>query len=267
MTVFQALVLGLVQGLAEFLPISSSAHLALTPWALGWTAPGLAFDVALHVGTLAAVLAYFRLEWLRLIQASREIVTTRRVTTVEQRRVVFLVLATIPGAIGGLLLDDYAETTFRAPGLIASTLIAMGIILWVVDRYAPRAVPLERLRWQHALLIGLAQVMALVPGVSRSGATMTAGRAVTLDRQSAATFSFLLSMPITAAAAIFKVPEAVQQSGFGAPLIVGVLASGISGWLAMAVLLRYVSRRSLGVFAVYRVMLGIAVLITLYQRG
>jgi undecaprenyl-diphosphatase len=143
----------------------------------------------------------------------------------------------------------------------------MGVLLWLVDRYAPRALPLEHMRWQHALLIGLAQVMALVPGVSRSGATMTAGRAVTLDRQSAATFSFLLSMPITAAAAIFKVPEAVQQSGFGAPLIAGVLASGISGWLAMAVLLRYVSRRSLGVFAIYRVILGIAVLITLYQRG
>ncbi|MGH7721131.1 MAG: undecaprenyl-diphosphatase UppP [Gemmatimonadaceae bacterium] len=267
MTVLQALVLGLLQGLAEFLPISSSAHLALTPWAFGWPAPGLAFDVALHVGTLVAVLAYFRREWVRLLLAARDIAVTRRVATEDQRRVVYLVIGTIPGAIGGLLLNEYAETVFRAPALIATTLIVMGLVLWIVDRVSPHARPLSAMRWQDALFIGVAQVLALVPGVSRSGATMTAGRVVQLDRASAATFSFLLSMPITAAAAVFKVPEALGEPGLAAPLLVGVVASGISGWLAIAVLLRYLARRSFGVFAVYRVILGVAVLLTLYARG
>src|SRR5215216_6498496 len=130
MTVFQAIVLGVLQGLAEFLPISSSAHLSLEPWLFGWRDPGLAFDVALHVGTLVAVLWYFREEWRRLIVASWEIVRRRRVDTEEERRVVYLILATIPGAIGGLLLEDLAETTFRAPALTAVALIVAGVLLW-----------------------------------------------------------------------------------------------------------------------------------------
>src|SRR6187431_348017 len=136
MTVFQALVLGLVQGLSEFLPISSSAHLALTPWLLGWEDPGLAFDVALHFGTLIAVLWYFRAEWGKLISATVSMIRNRRVQTVEEKRVLFLVLATIPGAIGGLLLEEKAETVFRAPMLTATALILMGVILWAADRFS-----------------------------------------------------------------------------------------------------------------------------------
>ena len=266
MTVFQALVLGILQGLAEFLPISSSAHLALAPWVFGWPEPGLAVDVALHVGTLVAVLIYFRDEWMKLIVAALEIVRTQRVQTVEQRRVLYLIVATIPGAIAGVFLNDYAESTFRSPELIAIALAAMGLVLWVIDRERPDTRPLESIHWADALLIGIAQAAALLPGVSRSGATITAGRALALDRASAATFSFLMSMPIIAAAAIFKVPHLLHSGGASLPLLAGVLASAVSGWLAIAIVMRYVRSHSYGVFAAYRIVLGAAVLVLFFLR-
>ena len=267
MTVFQAVILGLVQGLAEFLPISSSAHLVLTPWVFGWSDPGLSFDVALHVGTLIAVLWYFRAEWVKLTQSAIALVRTRRADTEEKRRFLYLVVATIPAAVGGVLLEDYAETTFRSPALMAVTLMVMGVVLWAVDRYAARDRPLSALRLRDAVLIGFAQVLALVPGVSRSGSTMTAGRALRLDRQSAAVFSFLMSMPVTAAAALLKVPDLLRTEGITPTLIAGVLSAGISSWLAIAVLLRYISRHSFGVFAVYRLALGALILTLLATRG
>jgi undecaprenyl-diphosphatase len=267
LTVLQAIVLGALQGLAEFLPISSSAHLALTPWILGWESPGLAFDVALHVGTLAAVLWFFRAQWVALARAGWRIARNRRIETEEERRVLFLVIATIPGGIGGLLLADYAETVFRTPALIATTLIVMGVILWAVDRYSAHAVTMSQMRWTHALIFGLAQVFALVPGVSRSGSTMTAGRAMGFHRESAAVFAFLMSMPITAAAALYEVPKAIAAGGLGAPLVAGIIASALSGWLAISVLLRYVARHGFGVFAVYRIALGLGVLALVAARS
>jgi undecaprenyl-diphosphatase len=267
MTVFQAVVLGLVQGLAEFLPISSSAHLALTPWVFGWSDPGLSFDVALHVGTLAAVLWYFRAEWVTLTRSGLAVIRHRRADTDETRRFVYLVAATIPAAIGGILLEDYAETTFRSPALMAVTLMVMGVVLWAADRFAPRDRPLRSMRLRDAVLIGLAQVLALVPGVSRSGSTITAGRALKLTRESAAVFSFLLSMPITLAAVMFKLPDAVREADSIVPLAVGVVAAAVSAWVAIAVLLRYVARRSYGVFAVYRVLFGALIFYLIYARG
>lgn len=267
MTLFQAIVLGIIQGVSEFLPISSSAHLALTPWLLHWPEPGLSFDVALHAGTLVAVLAYFREEWIRLLRAAWEIVTTRKVVTESQRRVVLLIVATIPGGIAGLALDKYAETTFRAPALIAWAMLLLGILLWLADRRAREARKLSEMQVRDALLIGVAQVFALIPGVSRSGSTITAGLADRFDRESAAVFSFLMSMPIIAAAAILKVPHVLRQEGLSAPLVAGVLASAISGWIAIAALLRYVTRRSYGIFALYRVLAGVAVLLIVHYRG
>lgn len=267
MTVWQAIVLGVLQGLAEFLPISSSAHLALTPWVFGWESPGLAFDVALHVGTLAAVLWFFRAQWMALAHAAWRIMVTRRIETEEEQRVLFLIIATIPGGIGGLLLADYAETVFRTPALIATTLIIMGVILWAVDRFAPHERSLGQMRWTHALLFGLAQVLALVPGVSRSGSTMTAGRAMGFHRESAAVFAFLMSMPITAAAAAYEVPKAIAEGGLGAPIIAGVIASALSGWLAISVLLKYVARHGFGVFAAYRIVLGLGILALVAMRS
>jgi undecaprenyl-diphosphatase len=258
-TLWQAIVLGVVQGLTEFLPVSSSAHLALTPWLLGWDDPGLAFDVALHLGTLVAVLWYFRTEWLQLIAAAWRIVQTRRISSDAERRVVFLIVGTIPAGIAGLVAKDWAETVFRAPALTAGALIVMGTLLWAADKWAPAARGLDTLTWRDALLVGLAQMFALVPGVSRSGSTITAGRALGLDRQSAAVFSFLLSLPITVAATIVKVPDALAEHGLSVPLVAGVISAAISSWLAIAVLLRYVSRHSYGLFALYRWVLGLVV--------
>jgi undecaprenyl-diphosphatase len=267
MTIFQALVLGILQGLTEFLPVSSSAHLALAPYLFGWEDPGLAFDVALHFGTLVAILWYFRKEWGQLFAAAIAVLRKRKAETPEEKRVVFLIIATIPGAIGGLLLEKKAETVFRAPALTATMLIVMGVVLWAVDRYAAQDRKLDSMRWLDALLIGLAQVAALIPGVSRSGSTITAGRALRFDRQSAAIFSFLMSMPIIAAAVVLKGPEVLKSGGLTTEVLVGVLASAISGWLAISVLLKYVRTRSYGIFALYRVLLGLAVLAVVYSRG
>jgi undecaprenyl-diphosphatase len=265
-TVLQALVLGVLQGLAEFLPISSSAHLTLAPWLFHWRDPGLAFDVALHFGTLLAVLWYFRAQWAALIGAAVNIVAHRRIETEEERRVVFLIVATIPGAIAGLALEKYAESAFRDPRLVATVLIIMGVVLWWVDKRAAQDRPLQSMRWADAILIGLAQMFAIIPGVSRSGSTITAGRALRLTREGAAVFSFLMSMPIIAAASLLKLPHVLETEGLDAPLVVGVVASALSGWLAISVLLRFVVRRSYGVFAIYRVVVGLIVLAIAFSR-
>lgn len=266
MTLSQAIILGLVQGFAELLPISSSAHLALAPYFLEFEDPGLAFDVALHAGTLLALIWYFRREWIDMIASTWSIVRTRRISTLHERRALYLVIATIPAGVAGLLLNDYAETAFRSPILIASTLSVMGIVLWAVDRYSARVRMIEEITLRDAILVGLAQVLALVPGVSRSGSTITAGRALHLDRPSAARFSFLMSMPITLAAVVLKLPEVVQSEGVTVPLIAGITAAAVSSWLSITVLLRYVSKHSFGIFAAYRLLLAAAVFITLALR-
>jgi undecaprenyl-diphosphatase len=267
MTPFQAVVLGIIQGLSEFLPISSSAHLALAPWLLGWEDPGLAFDVALHFGTLLAVLWYFRTEWAALIRAAFGILTSGRIETPEKRRVVYLILATIPGAVGGYLLQEQAASSFRSPQLIGITVIVVGIVLWLVDKLVDQRRVLGEMRWIDALLIGLSQAVALIPGVSRSGATMTTSRGLRFDRESAAEFSFLMSMPIIVAAIVMEGPKALSEAGLTNEIMSGVAASAISGWLAISVLMRYVSRHSYGIFAFYRVVFGLGVLAVLYARG
>ena len=265
MTIFQAVVLGTMQGLAEFLPISSSAHLSLAPWAFRWDPPGLAFDVALHVGTLAAVLWYFRRDWVALARAAVVSVRERRLAGPDARRLALLVVGTVPGAAIGYAFERQAESVFRTPALTASALIVMGVILWVVDRRAREDRPLGAMGWRDAVLIGLAQACAIVPGVSRSGATITAGRALGYDRTGAATFSFLMSMPITAAAATLEAPRALSAPDL-TPVLVGMVTAAVSGWLAIAVLLRFLQRRGFGVFAVYRVALGLAVLALVWSR-
>jgi undecaprenyl-diphosphatase len=267
MTPFQAVALGIIQGLSEFLPISSSAHLTLAPWLFGWEDPGLAFDVALHFGTLLAVLWYFRTEWAVLLRAAFGIITTGRIETPEKRRVIYLIIATAPGAIGGYFLQHQAETTFRSPQLIGITLIAMGIVLWFVDKVVDQRRVLGEMRWIDSLLIGLSQVVALIPGVSRSGATMTTGRGLRFDRESAAEFSFLMSMPIIVAAIVWEGPKALSEAGLTNEIMSGVAASAISGWLAISVLMRYVSRHSYGIFAFYRIVFGLGVLAVIYARG
>jgi undecaprenyl-diphosphatase len=265
-TLKQAIILGLVQGFAEMLPVSSSAHLTLAPYFLNFRDPGLAFDVALHFGTLLALLWYFRGDWIEMFSSAWRILRTRKVETIHERRAVYLVMATLPAGIGGLLLNDYAESTFRSPALIGSTLAIMGIVLWAVDKWSVRVRSIDEITMRDAVLVGLAQVLALVPGVSRSGSTITAGRMLQLDRPSAARFSFLMSMPITMAAVAVKVPEVLRGEGLSLPLVAGVVAAAISSWFSISVLLRYVSKHSFGVFAVYRLLLAAAVFATIALR-
>jgi undecaprenyl-diphosphatase len=267
MTILQAVVLGLVQGLTEFLPVSSSAHLALAPWLLGWRDPGLAVDVALHLGTLVAVVWYFRHDWVELARAAGQLARVRRVRTPADRRVLLLAAATLPAGVAGVLLKEYAETVFRHPAITATMLIVLGVLLWLVDRLAGTRRALDDLTVRDAWLIGFAQVCALVPGVSRSGATMTAARALGLDRGAAARFSFLMSLPIIAAAVLFKLPDVLRDGGAFGPLAAGIAAAAVSSWLAITVLLRFIARNSFGVFAVYRVVLGVVVLGLLAARG
>jgi undecaprenyl-diphosphatase len=266
MTDFQALALGLIQGLSEFLPISSSAHLALTPWFFGWEPGGLAFDVALHIGTLIALAWYFRREWVALARSGVSIVRQRSVRTRDEWRLVFLVVATIPAAVAGLALEDLAETTFRSPRLIAINLVLMGVVLWLVDRVARRDRPLDSMRVRDAVTVGLIQCLALVPGVSRSGSTITGGRFLGFDRQAAAVFSFLMSFPVTLAAAVLKAPDAFAHGTNASTIFIGIAAAALSSWLAIAVLLRFVSRHSYGVFAAYRLVLGAIILATIAAR-
>ena len=266
-SLWQAIILGTLQGLTEFLPVSSSAHLSLTPWVFGWQPAGLGFDVSLHIGTLIALLWYFRAEWARLVRGGFTLLANRGPVDDASRQALFIIIATIPAGIAGLLLEDLAETAFRAPIITAIALVVLGTILWIVDARAPVNRTREQMTWRDALLVGLAQCLALVPGVSRSGSTITAGRALGFDRGDAAVFSFLMSMPIITAAAILKVPDAVRETGFSVPLVAGILSAAGSSWLAIAVLLKFVKTQSYAVFAVYRFILGAVIIGLIATRG
>ncbi|MCL5056987.1 MAG: undecaprenyl-diphosphatase UppP [Actinobacteria bacterium] len=261
MTLFVAVILGIVQGLGEFLPISSSAHLVLTPWVFNWEDPGLSFDVALHLGTLAAVLAFFWKDWLLLTVEGLRGGRSR-----EGRMFWYLVVATIPGAAFGFLLEDYIATIFRNPMLIGILLIIMGIILYLADTLFPARKGLYQLGLKDSLLIGLSQAFALVPGVSRSGITMTAGRLLGLNRETAARFSFLLSTPIIMGAGILKLKD-ITPADLTLPFIAGVLVSAVVGFIAIKFLLRFLVNNSFTVFVAYRFILGTAIILLAFFRG
>ncbi len=255
-----AMVLGLLQGLAEFLPISSSAHLILAPRYFHWPDPGLAFDVALHLGTLAAVVVYF---WKDLLLLGKALVDPRVPQAKEKRRLVGLIAAaTVPGALAGFLLEHKAETVFRSAELIACTLIIMGLLLGIADWFSKGRNKIESLSFPSALGIGLAQSFALIPGVSRSGSTITIARFLGLDRQEAARFSFLMSIPIIAGAGVLKFKEILHDPDKVA-LSAGFATSAVSGFLAIWVLMRYVQRHRYTPFVVYRWVLGAFVLLNL----
>jgi undecaprenyl-diphosphatase len=268
MTMFQAMVYGLVQGLGEFLPISSSAHLTLLPWVAGWEDPGLAFDVALHLGTLIALLVYFRRDLTRIARAFVTATIEGRLASDPDARIGWMVLlGSIPGAVLGVLLEHKAEDAFRTPLLIAATMTGLGLVLYLVDALAARARRFYDLRPVDALLIGLAQACAIVPGVSRSGSTITMARALKLDREAAARFSFLLAAPIVLGAALVKVPKLIHATGFTPELGLAIAVSAASGYLAIEVLLRYVRTRSYLPFVLYRVAFGAGVVALWYARG
>lgn len=262
MTILQAVVFGLVQGLGEFLPISSSAHLVLVPWLFKWTDPGLTFDIALHVGTLVAVVIYFWRDWVRLINKG-----FTDFNSTEGRLFWYLAAASVPGAIGGFLLEKKAETIFRSPLLIAIMLILMGIVLYWADHKRDKKIGLNNITFGTSMLIGLSQVLAIIPGVSRSGITMTTGLFMGITREAAARFSFLLSTPIIFGAAMVKLPSVISHSSMiTAEFVVGMLVSCVSGFLSIGFLLRYVQTRSFLPFVVYRFMLGILVVVVVLFR-
>ncbi len=269
MSVLEALLLGIVQGLTEFLPISSSGHLILVPWMQQYgflehhESFNKTFDVALHAGTLIAVLSYFRVEIARLLRGLWRSLRARSVTGTDQRLAWAVVVGTIPAVIAGGLGESFIEDRLGEPWQIAVGLIAFGLLLGYADRRDERET-LDEVGSRQGLYIGLAQVLALAPGVSRSGVTITAGRFLGLDRDSAARFSFLLLAPVTAGAVVFKGYKAVSEGlpdGVAGPMIVGTIAAAVSGYLAIAGLLALVRHHSYDIFVVYRVLVGVTVLL------
>ena len=266
MSVAQAIALGIVQGLGEFLPISSSGHLIVFPWLLGWPVQSLSFDVALHLGTLVAVLAAFAGDWARLAAGAWTGLRERRVTP-EVRLLGLLVLGSVPAGIAGLLLDEWAETVFRSPALVATTMALMGGVLFLADRRAAGGEGGSgTISLRDALLIGSAQALALVPGVSRSGATISMALFLGHRRQEAARFSFLLATPITAAAALLKLPHLFQDAELRI-LVPGMATAAVVGLLSIRVLLAYVRTRDYRPFAYYRWAFAALVFAVLLVRG
>ena len=262
MSLLQVAILGLVQGLGEFLPISSSAHLVLVPWLFGWDDPGLAFDVALHMGTLVAVVLYFWKDWLQLILKG-----FTDVRSVEGRLFWYLVVASVPGAIAGFLLEKKAETTFRSPILIAMMLISMGILLYWADRRSAKTIGISNIPFGTSIFIGISQALAIIPGVSRSGITMTTGLFMGVTREGAAKFSFLLSTPIICGAGIVKLPHLISNpSIIAADFAIGMLVSFIAGIVSIGFLLRYVQTKDFIPFVWYRWILGALVIIVTLAR-
>ena len=261
MSIMHAIILGIVQGLTEFLPISSSAHLNVFPWIFNWEMLSEGMDVALHIGTLLALVIFFFKDWIKLIKAGYRKVVKKEDSN-DGRIFWYLVIATIPAGILSLVLDKVSEgiigedINFQMM-IIAITLIVMGIILYIVDKKSKADTNYEKISLKQAILIGASQALAAAfPGVSRSGITMTVARGLKVDRESAAKFSFMLAMPITLAAVIFD----LTNFTFDLALVLGILASFIVGVIVIKFLLDYLRKGSFKVFAIYRVILGIIIL-------
>jgi undecaprenyl-diphosphatase len=257
----QLAVLAIVQGITEFLPISSSAHLILVPVLTDWPDQGLAFDIAVHVGTLIAVVGYFRAEVVRLVRGGFAVLLGRPAGP-EGRLAWLLVLGTIPVGLAGLAFKDSVETVLRAPAVIAWASIGFGVLLWLSDRVGRRVRDEYTLGWRGVLLVGLFQALALIPGTSRSGITMTAGLLLGLDRRAAARFAFLLAIPVIALSGGLQALELAGRAGPVAwgPLGLAVVLSAASAWACIALFLRFIARVGMLPFVVYRVVLGVVLL-------
>ncbi|MCX6032611.1 MAG: undecaprenyl-diphosphatase UppP [Chloroflexi bacterium] len=287
LTILRAIILGLIQGLTEYIPVSSSAHLVIVPWLFRWTDPALTsltFDVALHLGTLLAVIWFFAADWVRLIRAGVASIAERKIGADPDRRMAwFLVIGCIPGAIAGVLGESEIEKLFHQPNtpiqpsamIVMAVLIALlGAALFLAERLAQHQRDLKQLTLRDAVVIGLAQAAAIFPGVSRSGSTITAGLAVGLERPAAARFSFLLSAPIIAGAGAKSLLDVYQGVKAGAitqtELLlfpIGFIAASISGYLCIKLLLRFLQRNSTNVFVYYRWALAVLVIVVALTRG
>lgn len=276
MEIIQTVVLGAIQGLTEFIPISSSAHLVIIRWVFGWDTQDLVLDVSLHLGTLFALLAYFWREWYEI---GRQYISMTRIgrrlglaTPSDGTQAMLLwplVFACIPGAVAGVLLEDAAANAFRSPVLIATTLIGMGLLLFVADRIGKNARTMESVRARDWIVIGLAQALAIIPGVSRSGITITAGLFCGLRRDASARFSFLLGAPIIFGAAVYELRHLFRRE-IGAqdiiPLILGVTTATAVGYVCIGFLMRYLKEHRPDIFVLYRVLVGL-ILIAAYFFG
>jgi undecaprenyl-diphosphatase len=271
MDLFQAIILGIVQGLAEPLPISSSGHLILVPWLLGWPQHSLTFDVALHGGTALAFIIYFWRDWITLIGAFFSGLFERNFSRDYNRRLaIYIIVASIPGAVVGVLLENTVEDALRAPWLVAILLMAMGVVMFVADHVSSRRRTITQLNIWDAILIGVSQALALAPGVSRSGITITTALLRGVDRPDAARFSFLLSGPIVTGAFLYNMYK-MLKAGFPAderlPFLAGILVAAVVGYFAIRFLLGYLQKRSLNLFVGYRLVFGALVLGLFLLRG
>jgi undecaprenyl-diphosphatase len=267
----QALIMGLVQGLTEFLPVSSSGHLILVPWLFGWKDPfidSLAFSVTLHMGTLLALLVFFWRDWLRLIPAGLASIRDRSLRGDADRKMAWLiVVATIPAVVVGPLLNDTIESWVREPARVALMLCIGAAILWLADRWGSMTREMDSLTFPGALGIGLAQALALVPGISRSGISISAGLFAGLNREAAARFSFLMATPVVAGAGLWEARKLLSNEAGVTPeahlMVVGFVAAAVSGLLAIRFMLEFLKRQPLTGFVIYRVVLAVLVFIVL----
>ncbi|MBI2955677.1 MAG: undecaprenyl-diphosphate phosphatase [Acidobacteria bacterium] len=294
MTLWQAIVLAVVQGVTEFLPISSTAHLVLVPWLLGWQDPGLTFDVALHAGTLVAVLLYFAREWTALLTGAFRAGMHRlwaikaenpfagelnlprpsplpRSVELNANMLLVIAAATLPGALAGYFLESYAETGFRRPALVAAALIAVALLMWVADRRRTLVRRVDSIGLADGVIIGLAQAVAIIPGTSRAGITIAAGMFRNLTREAAARFSFLLAAPIIAGATAKEgldlLRDGLPAGTSAADFAVGFVVSAAVGYAAIAFLLRYLEVRTLKIFVAYRLAWGVIILAVEFLRS
>ncbi|KFE69008.1 undecaprenyl-diphosphate phosphatase [Hyalangium minutum] len=269
MSLIEAIVLGLVQGLTEFLPISSTAHLRIVPELLGWKDPGAAYSAVIQLGTVAAVLIYFRGDLVKLTVAFFQGLARRQpFATLESRLAWFVLVGTLPIGICGLAFKKHIESSLRSLYIISTSLIVLAIILFIVERVASHQRTVADMRWKDAIIIGAWQSVALIPGSSRSGTTLTGALSLGLRREDAARYSFLLSIPATTLAGVFELKHLLEAETRPSTvaLATGTLVAFASGWAAIAWLLRYLRTRSTMIFVVYRVALGL-VLIGLLQAG
>jgi undecaprenyl-diphosphatase len=265
MPLYQIIVLAIIQGITEFLPISSTAHLALAPWLLGWTDPGLTFDIALHLGTLLSVLVYFFRTWLQVIAQGFGIRYGDDEMLRQNPRLLWLMaIGSLPVGFFGFIFGRQAETTWRNPFVIGTMLIAVGVLMWIGERAGTRKKNLGDVTLGDSVAIGTAQALAIVPGTSRSGITITAGLFRNLDRVAAARFSFLLATPAIAAAAAKAFYDLAKHGGIPAemqlPFVLGIVLSGLSGFAVIAFFLRFLQRHGLLFFIYYRIVFGIIVI-------
>ncbi|MGP0074800.1 MAG: undecaprenyl-diphosphatase UppP [Bryobacteraceae bacterium] len=265
MPISHAVVLAIIQALTEFIPVSSTAHLILVPWLFGWNDGGLTFDVALHAGTLVAVIIYFFRDWIQIIGEGFGMNIGGDPDIRQNRKLLWLLaVASIPIGIIGYLFDKQADTTWRQPYVIGTMMIVVGIVIWIAERRRVGSKSLNTIHWGDAIVVGLAQAVSVIPGTSRSGATIGAGLFRNMNRETAARFSFLLSTPAIAAAVAKKAWDIHKAGGVPAdmklPIAVGIIVSGVLGAIVIAFFLRYLRRSSLMPFVYYRIIFGIIVI-------